>query len=814
MGRSIALARLFRDLWHRKSQVFILTIVLGCGGAAWFGMSLMNYWREYNIHSLYQEEKLDDGLLNFPNNMGISRSEFIDLLSNFSRKDDIENWDSRLRISIGYEFNQSDRQEIFRGYLYGLSTQNWDDPIIDGIKISDGRKLSAADINQSVVVINEQFRKEYDLTMEMEMILRLGTGTEKVQLVGSAASPEWVVIIDPESTSIGYTMAFAIGYVHLETLQNWVGLPDRINEVMFHLKDGVDTTQFGKDLEGYFTKLGELSQFTPRVEMPVYEGTEKDMKSDREMMTLLAIIIFVVALFGLWISLNRLVTHQKREIGIELSLGTPSGKILRYYLIYGVVIGVLGMGFSYLLGWIFGVQMDSLSQSFSPIPNWQQPMSWRGLFEAWAFCLGISFLASWYPARQASKILPIKAMRSDPAVTPVHGGGTSRMLKWFIRISHIGMFLRMAVRNILRSRKRTAATVIGFGLSVGLIIGTIGIFSSLDNVVAMQKVEMGTWDLRAQLYMPVPIQSLAGITNHQDVEQTILGLAYFAEVQSDRGDKVVQIMGFNDSTIIPYMIRDGDLNETGLAISATLANDIGAEIGESVILEHVLFQLPITYQIHNSTVDVVAFHVRSTKIEALMTWSGIQQLLNTTGCANQIYLHVPAEKMEQVKNYLYTLSFVRIVELREETISEFSEAFGEFMDLMWIIEIMCFILAFGVILLTSMITRGEREREIGTMATLGAGNGTILRVFLWEGAILAFCGIILGDFLGWVVLDSLLIPKLNAMFDAFTMVTFIPQNIWINIAIIAMGLALLSQLPLLGSLRKIDIAQATKVRDF
>jgi putative ABC transport system permease protein len=701
--------------------------------------------------------------------------------------------------------------------IYGLKGNSLENPKVDGFGLIEGRRLTEDDIGKSKILIDHKFFNDKGMSIGEKIKIRLGTSIQEVEIIGTVVSPEWIYIIDPETTSFNIGGDFIIGYTNIETLQNWVMLPNRVNELMFIAQDNIDIKELGANLKTYFTELGFYVEFKARTEMASYDVIEDDFVNDTQMFQILAIFIFVVALFGLWISINRLVTFQKREIGIELSLGNTSGKIMAHYLAYGLLIGVLGMGATFFTGWVFAIQLDKLNQSFYPLPNWQNPMVWEGYGQACGLVLLFSFLASWWPARQASRLLPIKAMRTDPAVSAGQSiSHSSMLLCFFERIFRFSLASKMAVRNLFRSKKRTLATILGFGLSVGLIIGTIGVFSSMDNVVQSQSKEMGDWTLKATLYAPMPVSTLSSLMDQEEIDTYCLSLAYFAHIEINGGEEVIQLTSFYGCDLIPKKISEGSIsNESmNIALSGVKAKTLGIALNDEIKVEHAILNLPTGYILGNSSVKVSAFHEKTNMIEVFMEWQTIQALLNASNSANQIYIKSFNENIQELKDYLYTLPFVRIVEERDEMIKSFDAAFDDFEQIMYLIEAMCLLLAFGVVLLTSMITRSERQREIGTMATLGAPDTSILGVSLWESLFLAVLGIAFGYVFGLLVLDFVIIPTLAEVMEGFILEIYIPENMYYLVGGVTVGLALLSQLPVLDTLSKMDLAQATKVRDF
>jgi predicted permease len=122
-----------------------------------------------------------------------------------------------------------------------------------------------------------------------------------------------------------------------------------------------------------------------------------------ESFALLALLIASVGLYGL---LSFTVAQRTREIGVRLALGAPQSGILALILRRALTLTAIGLSVGAVLAWfaaklasgyIFGVQAhDGLT------------------FAAVVLVLAVaSFVAAWLPARRASSVDPILALRSE-----------------------------------------------------------------------------------------------------------------------------------------------------------------------------------------------------------------------------------------------------------------------------------------------------------------------------------------------------------------------------------------------------------------
>lgn len=100
------------------------------------------------------------------------------------------------------------------------------------------------------------------------------------------------------------------------------------------------------------------------------------------------------------------VTERTREIGLRMSIGAKGRDILSQFLIESVLISVTGG----LLGVIFGVFAALAVNFIAHYPIYIQPWS---IILAFGVCTVTGVFFGWYPAKKASNLDPIEALRYE-----------------------------------------------------------------------------------------------------------------------------------------------------------------------------------------------------------------------------------------------------------------------------------------------------------------------------------------------------------------------------------------------------------------
>lgn len=100
------------------------------------------------------------------------------------------------------------------------------------------------------------------------------------------------------------------------------------------------------------------------------------------------------------------VTERTREIGLRMSVGGREKDIMTQFLVESFLLSFLGGIIGILLGWLS-------SQLITTLMNWSVYVTTSSILFAFLVCSAIGIFFGWYPARKASGLNPIDALRHE-----------------------------------------------------------------------------------------------------------------------------------------------------------------------------------------------------------------------------------------------------------------------------------------------------------------------------------------------------------------------------------------------------------------
>jgi len=173
----------------------------------------------------------------------------------------------------------------------------------------------------------------------------------------------------------------------------------------------VRTTGYAEHLQARITQ--ELQALDPLLPPPRFKTMERalaEVIAPRRFVLILLVAFAALAgglaVIGLYSVLAYLVAERTREIGIRIAIGADPGRVTRMVLGHGLRFTIVGI----VLGAMLSIAAVRVLRA------WMYEMSVYDAptFVAVAVLLGIvALVASWLPARRASRVDPVLALRAD-----------------------------------------------------------------------------------------------------------------------------------------------------------------------------------------------------------------------------------------------------------------------------------------------------------------------------------------------------------------------------------------------------------------
>jgi putative ABC transport system permease protein len=151
---------------------------------------------------------------------------------------------------------------------------------------------------------------------------------------------------------------------------------------------------------------GSEEDFKVRSQLEIAESATATARTMTLLLSLIASVSLIVGGIGIMNIMLVSVTERTREIGVRLAIGAHRRDILRQFLIEAVMLSALGG--------VIGVATGSgAAKLLTLLAEWPTLISTNAVLIAFVFSALVGIFFGFYPARKASRLDPIEALRYE-----------------------------------------------------------------------------------------------------------------------------------------------------------------------------------------------------------------------------------------------------------------------------------------------------------------------------------------------------------------------------------------------------------------
>ncbi|MGH9840624.1 MAG: ABC transporter permease [Blastocatellia bacterium] len=267
------------------------------------------------------------------------------------------------------------------------------------IPLLAGRDFTAQDSLKStpVVIINQSLAKTYfpneePIGKRLELPFGDGTGTTKFQIVG-------VVRDVKHQTELGheYSPELYMPYAQLPFLGQ-MSLVVRTQGAPGGLAKAIQNEVAALDREIVLSDVKTMEQYLGNaVAQPRFSAL---------LFGLFAVIALLLAAIGLYSVMAYTVTQRTHEVGIRLALGAQTGSVLKLMIAQGMKLTLIGVA----VGLAGAFALTRLMKSLLFGVNATDPVTFVVIA---TLLMSVALLACWIPARRATTVDPMVALRCE-----------------------------------------------------------------------------------------------------------------------------------------------------------------------------------------------------------------------------------------------------------------------------------------------------------------------------------------------------------------------------------------------------------------
>lgn len=725
--------KLRRDLMRRKFSLIILALTGAVGVGAFVGYAAVYRDLDAARHDYYASNRLADF------SAGLKRApewavEDVAALENVRAVEG--------RVAMPILLNLPKREQPVSGMAisYPLDRR----PRFNDLLISSGMRFSRADARE--VIVDDQFAKATGLRAGSRLSVVLFGEQHEFLIIGTAMSPEYIYLIPPGGDIFPDPSNYGVIYLPLPFMQEKCDLDGAYNQIVggVHDRSRAALTNTLKLIEEDLDAYGVLLT-TPYWEEASVKILADELQQLQVSAILVPLLFLGVSALVLNILIGRMVRQQRTVIGTLRALGYTRNSIMRHYLGYGLLLGML----SGLAGLAFGrwiqVQTLSLYSVFFAIPGIHPRYHIDLLIVGFGISLVAAVSGTLKGVYFAARLEPAEAMRPPP---PEKGG---RILPERITFlwKAISFRWKIILRAVFRNPFRSSVSVLSGTIATALIFMMFGMMDGLNYMIEHEFDRVSHQDYTVSLREPRGMPAQLDFRNLGPVSITEpqLGVACYFSRGSMR--RLVGVIGLpRNGRLFTPLDNEGNpviIPEKGIVLPRKLAEILEVETGETLVMRLLVARrssvtVPVT-AIADTYIGLAAF----ADIEYLSRLLGEEYAVNAVLCN----LFTGASDKAFVAELKKMPAVIGIGE-RRRSLTRFNESFGGMMKTSMAILIMfAGLIAFGSVLNTALVSLSERQIEVGTLRVLGYTTRQVAGIFSGESFFLNAVGIIVGIFVGF-----------------------------------------------------------------
>jgi len=607
---------------------------------------------------------------------------------------------------------------------------------------TDGEDFNPND--DSGVWLDARFAEARDLKVGDKISFEFDNETITKEIKGLGYSPEYIYEVSPSSSTPDF---HEMGFAYLSD----DAYPGDLKYNRLLVRYDVSDSDFEDNLDSI-----DYQSVTKKEDHLSVSKFADEMAQHKMIGDVFPIVFILVTFLTLLTTMNRIVTHQRTQIGILKAVGFKDSSIILHYLSFSFWPVLAGA----IIGLITGPMI--IPQMFYPtmMTNYSMP-SWNPGFDMSFIYIAVlmvvsSVFVTYLSCRRISKENPANTLRPKAPNTSS---------KSFIEKSRIwnrlSFNLRWNWRDARRNKFRALMAIVGVMGCVALLIAAFGMNDSMDELKSWEYDDITHYESKLLLSSqanPMELYYILNETNGSFIMQQSI------EIKANSQEDTVTLLVSNNTNLISYTDSNRnqiEIDEDDVSISTKLAERFNLTIGDKIKWHIVGEDKWVSSKIGQ-------IHAEPISQGLIMSPDTLEdQGLNFTP-TNIVTDEKFGENFDSIKS-------VTSIDKMEESWDQIITAV---MMMVYVVTFVAVALAILVLYNLGILSFTEMEREIATLKVLGFRTNSLRKLLLTQNVIFTAIGFILGIPLGFYFMTLMM----NAAGDSLY---YIPTLTWGNILLSA-----------------------------
>ncbi len=753
--------KLFRTAWSYRAQFISMVIMVVIGVGVFLGLNIE--WKSLESDALTFLEDTNYADFRIYSESGFSEKD-IEAIQKISG----------VKAATRYfNANVTLKDDTKKSLALNVS-ENY---TVSTMLVTNGAKY---DEQSDGIWLSDKFAKANDIKIGDQLTFTYKNFEMTSDVVGLAKSGENLICVADENQLMPDYKTFGFAYITPQAFEKAMG-------IAFYPQINVISDMKKSDLEKAIKDAtGTSFLVAPKDDHYAYAGVKSEVKEGQTMGSILPVLFLAIGILTMVTTMHRISANEKVQIGTLKALGFRDSKILWHYTSYGFTVGLIGILFGVVLGYVFAkfiISPSGMMGTYVDMPSWDLLMP--------QFCIPV--LAFVLVFLTLISFLSVKKMLKGTAADALRPYTPKAMKKNFLENSSFwdrcSFGVQWNIRNILRHKSRSIMTLLGvIGCTVLLIAG-IGMKDTMSIFLEMMDHDISKYATKVILSETTPNEDAVKLAKELDGDwQSSLGVSYKGKTISlEIYNSNVEKIGFltEENTTMK-------LENDGVYLCLRLKDT--ANIGDTIEIS--------PYGSKKSYKVKVAGYFRSLVSESIVMSDTYAKHIGIGYHIGSIYTN---NRPTDIKN-----SSMITGKQNKQTIMD---SYNTFMDLMNITIILLVLAAIvlGIVVLYNLgiMSYMECRRELATLKVLGFRDRQVGKLLICQNIWLTVIGVLLGIPAGIGVLKIVIV----SLVSEYELSLFISPVTYIFCIVLIFGVSLLVGRMVARKNKKIDMVEALKASE-
>lgn len=681
-----------------------------------------------------------------------------------------------------------------------VSLPDYSEPVLDVLTLRSGRLPLPGATRE--VVVSEPFATAHGYAIGSRFSAILNGVKRELTIVGTALSPEFVYALGPWDL-MPDDRRFGVAWMSRSALAAAYDLEGAFSDLRVRLLRGASESAVIEEIDRILAPYGGEGAHG-RKDQTSHAFLDAELTQLEAMSRILPPIFLVVAAFLVNMTLARLITLEREQIGLLKALGYSSLAVGMHYIKFVAAIALLGAAIGVGAGTWLGTSLTRLYGDFFHFPF----LIFRMNPSVYLVAVGITLAAAVIGALKA--VASVVALAPAVAMT---APAPARYRRTLLDRLHAALRLPqsavMTMRHLVRYPGRSLGGLFGISLATAILVGSLWSFGSIEHMIdvtfhradrqdatitfvgereatAAYEIARLPGVMAAEPYRTVPVKIRAG---HVERRVAITG--------KPEGADLSRVLG---SDLAPVR-----LPETGLALSDQLADILRVETGDMVEIEL------LAGDRRTLTIPVAMVVEGYLGLMAYADMATVNRLMREGALVSGVHLSLDPTLREALFTELKAIPAASFVALQRVSLAKFRETLAQ--NLLMMVSIyatLAAIIAFGVVYNFARISLSEQGRELASLRVLGFTKAEISWILLSELAIL----VLLAQPVGWLIGYGFAVA-MAAGFESelYRVPLVVNRDVYAYASLVVVGAALVSGLIVRRRIDRLDLIAVLKTRE-